>query len=67
VVAVCDLSAIRRDTAKKRVDASNGNTDCVAYNDFRELLVRKDIDAACIWGGGEYPSHPRSGAPTVRP
>lgn len=48
VVAVCDVNAVRRSDAKKRVDAHYKNTDCVAVNDFREIIGRKDIDAVCI-------------------
>ena len=54
VVAVCDVDTTRRDDAKKRADeayaAKTGNTysGCAAYNDFRELLGRKDIDAVVI-------------------
>ena len=48
VLAVCDVDTARREAAKKRVDETNKNTDCVAYNDFRELIGRKDIDAVCI-------------------
>jgi predicted dehydrogenase len=56
VVAVCDVDTTRRDAAKKRVDdhyrdksgANTASGSCAAYNDFRELLARKDIDAVCI-------------------
>lgn len=48
VLAVCDVDTPRRNAAKKRVDDANKNTDCVVYNDFRELIGRKDIDAVCI-------------------
>lgn len=48
VVAVCDVNNVRRDAAKKKVDEACQNTDCIAYNDFRELLACKDIDAVCI-------------------
>lgn len=48
VVAVCDVKKEMRDRAKEAVDAHYGNTDCAAYNDFRELLAREDIDAVCI-------------------
>ena len=48
VVAVCDVDTKRRDAAKKKVDKHYDNTDCVTYNDFRELIARKDIDAVCI-------------------
>lgn len=48
VVAVCDVDTTRRNDAKKKVDKFYGNRDCVSYNDFRELIARKDIDAVCI-------------------
>ena len=54
VVAVCDVDTTRREAAKKRVDTKytekSGGTyqGCAAYNDFREVLARKDIDAVCI-------------------
>lgn len=55
VVAVCDVDTTRRDNAKQRVDnyysqkgGSAGSTGCAGYNDFRELIARKDIDAVCI-------------------
>lgn len=44
VVAVCDVDRGRRLGAKGQVDAFYGNTDCVAYNDFRDLVTRPDID-----------------------
>ncbi|MCA9246369.1 MAG: Gfo/Idh/MocA family oxidoreductase, partial [Planctomycetales bacterium] len=48
VVAVCDVDTTRREAAKKRVDEAYGNSDCLAYNDYREILARDDIDAvAC--------------------
>jgi predicted dehydrogenase len=54
VLAVCDVDTTRRENAKKRVDdyyeKKGGAADggCTAYNDFRELIARKDIDAVCI-------------------
>jgi len=54
VLAVCDVDTTRRENAKKRVDdyydRKNGQSagGCAAYNDFRELIARKDIDAVCI-------------------
>jgi predicted dehydrogenase len=45
VVAVCDVWKNRRDEVKAFVDAHYKNNDCKAYNDFRELLARDDIDA----------------------
>jgi len=53
VLAVCDVDTTRRDNAKKKVDdyyAKKGgmSAGCAAYNDFREIIGRKDIDAVCI-------------------
>jgi len=48
MAAVCDLRRKFRERGKQRVDERYGNNDCVAYQDFRELLARPDIDAVCI-------------------
>jgi predicted dehydrogenase len=55
VVAVCDVVKERRDNAQKRVEEHYAKQkdkgdykDCKGYNDFRELLARKDIDAVVI-------------------
>jgi len=55
VVAVCDVDTTRRENAKKRVDdyyaqksGATSASSCAAYNDFRELIGRNDIDAVCI-------------------
>ena len=54
VLAVCDVDTTRRDAAKKRVDEHYAKNPgkaapaCAAYNDFRELVARKDIDMVCI-------------------
>ena len=44
IVAVCDVDAAHRESARERfkLDAKS------AYNDFRELLARKDIDAVIV-------------------
>ncbi len=47
-VAVCDVRTGFRDAAKGRVDEHYKNKDCKAYNDFRELLGRTDIDAVHV-------------------
>jgi predicted dehydrogenase len=54
VLAVCDVDTTRREAAKKRVDDAYSKKDngtyraCDAYNDFREVLARKDIDFVVI-------------------
>src|ERR1043166_2495892 len=54
-VAICDVDTNRREHSKKTVEdfyakqAGQGTfKGCTAYNDFRELLARKDIDAVVI-------------------
>ena len=48
VVAVCDVRKSQREQAKNIVDQHYGSQNCTAYNDFRELIARKDIDAVSI-------------------
>jgi predicted dehydrogenase len=48
VVAVCDVDTTRRNAAKSKVDKFYKNSDCMPYDDFREIISRKDIDAVCI-------------------
>jgi predicted dehydrogenase len=48
VLAVCDVDTTRRTDAKKKVDKHYKNSDCAAYDDFRELIARQDIHAVCI-------------------
>lgn len=52
VSAVCDVDTTRRENALKVVQdfyKSKERTETVdAYNDFREIMARKDIDAVCI-------------------
>ena len=55
VAAVCDPVRANRLAAKQLVEKSYGASDargkfkgCEAYNDFRELLARDDIDAVVI-------------------
>jgi predicted dehydrogenase len=55
VLAVCDVDTTRREDAKKTVEERYADKTkkgeykgCGAYNDFRDLLARKDIDAVVI-------------------
>lgn len=48
VVAVCDVRGSQRRKARNIVDQYYGNKGCATYNDFRELIARKDIDAVSI-------------------
>jgi predicted dehydrogenase len=55
VVAVCDVDGNRRENSKKVVNefyakksGQASNRSCSAYNDFRELLARDDIDGVVI-------------------
>ena len=54
-VAVCDVLKSRRDAAKRLVDSKQGNQDCAAYGDLRQLLAeRTDIDAVLIATGDRW-------------
>ncbi|MBN1126655.1 MAG: Gfo/Idh/MocA family oxidoreductase [Sedimentisphaerales bacterium] len=44
-VAVCDVKKEVRDGSMNRVNEKYGNQDCKVYKDFREIMVRDDIDA----------------------
>ncbi len=44
-VAVCDVKRNVRDERQNQVNGKYNNQDCKAYNDFREVLARGDIDA----------------------
>jgi len=48
VVAICDVDRRHRAKAIAAVNAKYGNKDCAGYDDFRELLARKDIDAVLV-------------------
>ena len=54
VVAICDVDTTRRDAALHKVEEHyknkplDGWRGCEAYNDFRKILEREDIDAVCI-------------------
>ncbi len=54
ILAVCDVDTTRRKHAQQTVDKfytdnkDKGVAGCKEFNDYRELLERKDIDAVCI-------------------
>jgi predicted dehydrogenase len=51
-LAVCDVDTNRRVHAKKRIEEAYAERTrykgCTAYNDYRDMLQRKDIDAVVI-------------------
>jgi len=54
-VAVCDVHKGRREAAKNTIDSKQGNKDCVAYGDMRQLLAeRSDVDAVLIATGDRW-------------
>ncbi len=53
-LAIAEVQAKRREAGKALVDGHYGNTDCVVYRDFRELLDRADIDAVLIATGDRW-------------
>ena len=48
ILAVCDPFRSSGEQAKNTVNAWTGRKDCVAYQDFRHILERQDIDAVVI-------------------
>ena len=55
VLAVCDVDRVRREDGKRLVEetyaarrSAGSYRGCAAYNDYRELLARTDIDAVVI-------------------
>jgi predicted dehydrogenase len=53
-VAIAEVQAKRRDAGKALVDKHYGNSDCMVYRDFRELLGRADIDAVLVATGDRW-------------
>ncbi|MBM3891230.1 MAG: Gfo/Idh/MocA family oxidoreductase, partial [Verrucomicrobia bacterium] len=52
--AVSDCREDRMKSAKDLIDKHYGNSDCRIYRDFREMLLRKDIDAVFIATGDRW-------------
>ena len=54
-VAVCDVQKGNRDSAKQAVDNKNGNKNCAAYIDLRDLLAKHtEIEAMLIATGDRW-------------
>lgn len=53
-IAVADAKASRRAAVKKMVDNAYQNGRCVTYQDYRELLDRRDVDALLIATGDRW-------------
>jgi len=47
-VAVCDIDKEPLARAQDTVDKKYGNTSCATYHDYRELFLRKDLDAVSL-------------------
>jgi predicted dehydrogenase len=47
-IAVCDVQQQRRNDGKAHVESKQGKGTCAAYNDFREVIARDDVDAVYI-------------------
>jgi predicted dehydrogenase len=48
VVAVCDVKKDQLDGARRRVNRKYENEDCAVFDDFRQLVSRKDIDVVLV-------------------
>jgi predicted dehydrogenase len=47
-VGACDVDKEHLNTAVQEINKRNGNEDCAAYEDFRELIQRDDVDAVHV-------------------
>lgn len=48
LVAMCELDEHFMSEGKNAIDGHYGNKDCKTYHDYRELMLRKDIDVISI-------------------
>lgn len=53
-VAIADVQSSRREAGKTLVDGHYGNSNCVLFHDFRDLLARDDIDAVIVATGDRW-------------
>jgi len=53
-LAICDIKASQRAKIKGMADRHHKNSDCETYRDFRDLLLRDDIDAVLIATGPNW-------------
>ena len=54
MAAVCDVRQDRAEQNQARINAHYKDNECKAYNDFRELLERPDIDGVMISTGERW-------------
>ncbi len=54
VVAACDVNRNNLHNAKSIIDTYYGNSDCVAYHNFEDLLAREDIDIILCAAGDRW-------------
>ena len=47
-IAVCDPDKNNMNRARDHVNQKNGNKDCEAFTDFRDLCAMKDLDAVIV-------------------
>lgn len=48
ILAVCDVDKKKREEARDKVNAKNGDTACGCYNEHENIMERADIDACFI-------------------
>ena len=48
VLAVCDVDRSHRNRARDLVKEAYDSNECATYNDYRELIARRDLDAVMI-------------------
>src|SRR5215471_11535846 len=54
VAAICDVNQATRERIATQVNTRYGDTSCAQYNDYRELIARRDIDCVMIATGERW-------------